>query len=107
MTRIEFLTTLKLHGLKEKGGKVKIKDFSLSYSWLPFSDHAILKGKFPTSLVNALYERSKQYDLDITSSTFRHRHHHHDDDSINKEYRVEIKTNAALTFVIKTVIAHE
>lgn len=105
MTRGEFLTTLKLLDVKEKGGEYRIKGFLLDYINSPITGYVMLKGKIPFSLAKAICEQAEKYKLDkyYFNGTY-------DDPTnpIEKKYidRIKIDSVEALKFVIETVREH-
>lgn len=103
MIREEFLTTLKLLDVKEKGGEFRIKGFLLEYVRSPIFDYVLLKGKIPYSLAKAIYEQHKKYKIDMEHFIFSP--YEDKDDPIEKFYidRITIKSVEALQFVIETI----
>ena len=105
MTHTEFLTTLKLLDIKEKGGEFRIKGFLLEYVKSPISDYVLLKGKIPFSLSKAIYEKATTYRLDnyYFGCTYED-----PTNPIEKKYidRIKIDSVEGLKFVIETVREH-
>lgn len=105
MTHSEFLTTLKLLDVKEKGGEYRIKGFLLGYVNSPIIGYVSLLGKIPYSLASAIYEQAKEYRLD----TYYFNCTYEDTTNpIEKKYinRIKIDSVEALRFVIETIREH-
>lgn len=107
MTNSEFITTLKLLDVKEKGGEFRIKGFLLDYTKSPLYDYVMLKGRIPYSLAKTIYDQAEKYQLDI--NYFKYFYICEDKTHpIEKKYidRIKIDSVEALKFVIETVREH-
>ena len=102
MTHGEFLTTLNLLNVKEKGGEYRIKGFLLGYINSPITGYVILNGKIPYSLAKAIYEEAEKYKLDKIYLRFTFEDN---TNPIEKTYinRIQIDSPEALKFVIETI----
>ena len=107
MTREEFLTTLKLINIKEKGGEFRIKGFLLDYIRSPISDYVLLKGRIPYSLAKTIYAQYKTYHFSITDPEFQCPKYD-ENARVEKYYvsRIQINSPEALKFVIEAVRNH-
>ena len=105
MTREEFLTTLKLLNVEERGGEFRIKGFLLGYINSSITGYVILNGKIPYSLAKAIYEEAEKYKLDKSYLLFTYEDN---TNPIEKTYinRIQIDSPEALKFVIETVREH-
>ena len=102
MIREEFLTTLKLLDVKEKGGEFRIKGFLLDYIRSPIFDYVLVKGKIPYFLAKVIYDEAEKYSLDTYYFKCVYEDKNH---PIGKTYITQIKITSpeALQFVIQTI----
>jgi len=102
MTREEFLITLTLLEVKEKGGEFRIKGFLIDYIKSPLNDYILIKGKIPYFLAKIIYEECGKYALD-PGHEFLHPHEEEGHPTSCYITQIKITTPLALKYVIETI----